>query len=109
VADDDVNAHVGAHGSFKVLTIEVIGGGAASGGDGGAKRYSGYDTFTDRSERLSEMVQKNNTLLESLGANGLISPGCDECDSNYGDEYYLDDDEPDYLDLIRSVARGAAT
>jgi hypothetical protein len=90
-------------------------------------RYSGYDilsvawddiikeAFSNRCERLSEMVQENNALLERLVVNGAVSPGCGECDSNYGDDYYDDecdvddDDEPDYLDLIRSVARGAAT
>jgi hypothetical protein len=94
------------------------------------KRYSGYDTFSDRSERLSEMVQKNNALLEKLGANGLISPGCDENDGaddddDFGYDDYdsqcvdcdydvnrcicPDDDEPDYLGAIHAVVGGKSS
>jgi hypothetical protein len=61
----------------------------------------------DRSRQLAELVTKTNAMFENLKDRGLfkeVGPDHPSFDIDYDD-----DDEPDYLDLIRSVARGAAT
>jgi hypothetical protein len=74
-------------------------------------RYSGYDVIEispsdlinfDRIKALQDMVARNNALLDRLKASGQI---IDVQGGGYHDDD-LDNDEPDYLAAIRSIAEG---
>jgi hypothetical protein len=72
-------------------------------------------TFSNRSQRLAELVTKTNAMLENLKDRGLFKEAAPDHpsfnvddDLDFDGDSEFDEDEPDYLSEIRHTARGTA-
>jgi hypothetical protein len=72
-------------------------------------------TFSNRSQRLAELVAKTNAMFENLKERGLFKEVASDHpsfnvddDLDFDDDSEFDEDEPDYLGETRHIARGTA-